>query len=278
MEILPNWHPVFVHFTVALMTVSTLLFLVSKFATNWRLEDQWLATAYWNLWIGTLVSIGTALAGWYAFNTVDHDTESHKVMLEHRNYAISALAVFAVLAVWAIFQYRAERRPSAFFILAALLGWGLVLTTAWHGGELVYRHGLGVMSLPKAGPHAHSEGAAEHSHPEGVAADHGHAGEDHADGAGVTGGDHHHDAMDSGNHHDDSAAPPHAHDAPSLSAQPDAAPAAPDVPAEPPSAPVDTAPAAASPPTLPAETDAPQVDATAPVEPAGEPQPNPSQP
>ena len=33
-------------------------------------------------------------------------------------------------------------------LLIALLG--LLMTTAWYGGELVYRHGIGVMSLPNA--------------------------------------------------------------------------------------------------------------------------------
>lgn len=204
MEIIPNWHPAFVHFSVALLTVSTLLFIVSKLATNWRLEDQWLATAYWNLWIGTLLSVGTALAGWYAFNTVDHDTESHKVMLEHRTYALSALAVFVVLSVWAIFQYRSEKRPSAIFIIAAVLGWGLVLTTAWHGGELVYRHGLGVMSLPEVGPHSHGEGAAGHSH-----GDDAHSHDDAA-----AGGDHHQDSLGGDDHHGDGTTAPHSHAAP----------------------------------------------------------------
>lgn len=280
MEIIPNWHPAFVHFTVALLTVSTLLFLVSKLATNWRLEDQWLATAYWNLWIGTLVTIGTAIAGWYAFNTVEHDTESHKVMLEHRNYALSTLAVFVVLAVWAIFQYRAAKRPSAIFIIAAFVGWGLVLTTAWHGGELVYRHGLGVMALPKVGPHSHANGAEDHGHPEDVGA-HGHVDDGHAhDGAATD--DHHQDALEGGNadHHDSSSAAPHSHDMPNMPAEP--APAAemtppsetaPPPPAEmaPPPSPAPAEPASNGSQSAPAEGSVPEGDASVAEQPAGEP-------
>lgn len=40
---------------------------------------------------------------------------------------------------------------------------GLLLSTAWHGGELVYRYGLGVMSMPKS----HGEGHA-HEHGPGM--------------------------------------------------------------------------------------------------------------
>lgn len=260
MEIIPNWHPAFVHFTVALLTVSTLLFLVSKLATNWRLEDQWLATAYWNLWIGTLLSVGTALAGWYAFNTVDHDTESHKVMLEHRNYALSALAVFVVLSVWAIFQYRSEKRPSAIFIIATLLGWGLVLTTAWHGGELVYRHGLGVMSMPEMGPHSHGEGAG----------DHGHGDDGHAHEGAASSGDHHQDSLGGDDHHGDMSVAPHAHGEPQ-DAPAAAAPAPEPQGMEGPAAAEPTQESAAG---TPGQENAgaitPDVNPAAPAEPAGE--------
>jgi uncharacterized membrane protein len=170
MEIIPNWHPIFVHFTVALLSLSVVLFLVSKVATDWRLEDQWLATGYWNLWLGTLLSIGTVAAGWVAFNTVNHDTEAHKVMLEHRNLAFATLGAFVVLSIWAIIQYRSQKRPSIVFVIAALLGLGLVGVTAWHGAELVYRHGLGVMALPKKEDHSHVQGQ-EHGH-EAAAASH----------------------------------------------------------------------------------------------------------
>lgn len=48
--------------------------------------------------------------------------------------------------------------------------WALVIATAWHGGELVYRHGLGVLSLPVA------EADHVHSHEHGIIPD----GEAHA--------------------------------------------------------------------------------------------------
>lgn len=36
------------------------------------------------------------------------------------------------------------------FILALLVMQGLLLSTAWRGGECVYRYGLGVMDLPNS--------------------------------------------------------------------------------------------------------------------------------
>lgn len=154
MEIIPNWHPIFVHFTVALLTISVALFAVSKIVTSWRLEDQWAAAAYWNLWIGTLLSIATVAAGWYAFGTVDHDDAALSAMVEHRAWALAAFGLFAVLAVWAVVQYNAEKKPSALFVVCGLVGLVLLFAAARHGGDLVYGHGLGVKALSTKGGHA----------------------------------------------------------------------------------------------------------------------------
>jgi len=49
--------------------------------------------------------------------------------------------------------------------------WGMVAATAWHGGELVFRHGLGMLSLPAVESdqmHGHAHGSTmdgeEHPH------------------------------------------------------------------------------------------------------------------
>ncbi len=156
-EIIPNWHPMFVHFTVALICVSGVLFVLSRVVVNWRLEDQWLATAYWMLWIGALISVGTVLAGWDAFNTVEHDTASHEAMLEHRNLALVTFIVIIIMTIWSVVQYVKEHAPSFVFLVCMVLSVGMVASTAWHGAELVYRHGLGVMSLPQKEDHVHDE-------------------------------------------------------------------------------------------------------------------------
>ena len=217
-EIIPNWHPLFVHFTVALLTMSALFLLMSKFAVNWRLEDQWLAVGYWCLWIGTLITIGTVIAGWFAFNSVTHDTPSHEIMLEHRQLAVMTLAVFMVLSVWAILGFRSKKEPSVILVLAVLLSTGLLYNTAWHGGELVYRHGLGVMALPNPDDHKHADGHGGHDHGGGSASggehDHGAAGAEHDHGAMGESAEHDHGGAGEAAEHDHGAmSQPHDHDA-----------------------------------------------------------------
>jgi len=150
-EVVPNWHPVFVHFTVALLTVSSTLFLVSHFASDWQHRQTAFKVAEWNFWIGSTVTVATALAGWYAYNTVAHDTPSHAAMTLHRNWALGTLTMLGILAFWLwSSRHRETNKSSSPFVIVVVLLLGLLGTTAWHGGEVVYRYGLGVMSMPKS--------------------------------------------------------------------------------------------------------------------------------
>lgn len=165
MEIIPNWHPIFVHFTVALLVVGVLLHPIALLAGSEDLRRQWAAVARWNLWLGTAFAVLTVATGIQAYNTVAHDTPSHLAMTDHRNWALVTFAVFLALTAWSILRYRARKPINWPLTLALLLSLGLLGSTAWRGGELVFRHGLGVMSLPHAGNHQHEAGEAPHEHP-----------------------------------------------------------------------------------------------------------------
>ena len=151
-QIIPNWHPVFVHFTVALLSLAVIFPLVDKVLNNARLKEQLQIMARWNLWLGTGFGIVTALAGWDAYNTVEHDAASHAAMTLHLYWALATLAVFVMLSSWSIWRTYTNRKNGALFTVLLLAGGALLLSTAWHGGELVYRYGLGVMSLPQSAP------------------------------------------------------------------------------------------------------------------------------
>lgn len=104
----------------------------------------------WCLWLAALITIGTISAGFYAYYTVKHDAVSHAAMTVHRNWALlTALSIF-LMACWSVRRYVKHQKLTLLFVIPLLVVQGLLLTTAWHGGELVYRYGIGVMSLPQA--------------------------------------------------------------------------------------------------------------------------------
>jgi len=165
-EIIPNWHPIFVHFSVALLSLSVLVYWLSHFSSG-TMQRESAIVARWALWLGALAAVFTGVAGIVAYNSVAHDTTSHLAMTEHRNWALPTITLFVLLAAWSMLQHVKGRTVNTMFLLGLLLAGGLLASTAWHGAELVYRYGLGVMSLPDTDAHdhaGHAHGESDHAH------------------------------------------------------------------------------------------------------------------
>ncbi|TGY88203.1 DUF2231 domain-containing protein [Marinicauda algicola] len=193
----PNLHPIFVHFVVGLLFTSALGLAASSFLptdARWRSTLQ--AAGDWMLGLGILAALGAVIAGFDAYYSVAHDGPSHAAMTTHRNWALPTVAVFAGLGVWR--WLKRSEQPSPLFALAGLAGAALLTVTAWWGGNLVFKHGLGVESLPAVTGEGH-----DHDHGDGG---HAHAtGEDGSDEAG-------NDAHGEGGHaYDGESSSDHAH-------------------------------------------------------------------
>ncbi len=163
-EIIPNWHPVLVHFTVALFSVSVVLFLLTSLMRKSELAHNWRVIARWSLWFGMGMTTLTVASGLYAYNTVAHDTPSHAAMTDHRNWALVTVGLFSLLTIWSLLKHRGGAKASLIFVMAMMIGSGVLASTAWRGGEAVYRYGLGVMSLPQSDDHGHGESSADDDH------------------------------------------------------------------------------------------------------------------
>ncbi len=157
-EIIPNWHPVFIHFPIAFTTAAVFFAVLGSVFSAKPWGQQCALFGRWMLWAAAVFAAIAALFGWLAYNSVAHDDLGHLAMTDHRNWALAALAALLVLAVWAMRYRRADRQPSYGFLILLIAAWLLVISAAWRGGEVVYRHGLGVMSLPKAEEHHHVHG------------------------------------------------------------------------------------------------------------------------
>lgn len=163
MEIIPNYHPIFVHFTIGLLSISVLLYLAGSIFR----KENLLIAARWNLWIGALLTVGTVIAGFDAYNTVGHDAESHAAMTDHKNWALPTAGIFSLMALWALWKQRGAQTVSPVFVAAIVLASGLLAVTGYKGGEVVYRHGTGVMRMPEihgdGGHDSHSHGEEGHA-------------------------------------------------------------------------------------------------------------------
>jgi uncharacterized membrane protein len=180
-EIIPNFHPVFVHFPIAFATAAVFFIAIGMLFKTKTWAKQCLVFGRWMLWAAAIFAGIAAMFGWFAFNSVKHDEAGHLAMTLHRNWALVTLGALVFVSVLDLWAKRSGGLPAYLFLALLTTAWLLVIGTAWHGGELVYRHGLGVMSLPVpevAGHnHEHGEGhdelPAQAEHHED-AQDHGH--------------------------------------------------------------------------------------------------------
>ncbi|WP_295719880.1 DUF2231 domain-containing protein [uncultured Halovibrio sp.] len=148
-EIVPNWHPIWVHFPIALLSMATAFFLLGLVLQD-RAGENVTAAARWNLVIGSLLLLPTLFTGYLAYNSVAHDGPGHQAMERHMTAAWVTVAVFAVAAVLAWLERHRARGAGVLLAVVMLVGTAAVGVTGYLGAENVYRHGLGVERLPKS--------------------------------------------------------------------------------------------------------------------------------
>ncbi|MCF6301366.1 MAG: hypothetical protein L3J52_09660 [Proteobacteria bacterium] len=93
-EIIPNLHPIFVHFTVSLLVFTGLLQLLIWFLKEKFNKPTIFAVQKWRIILGTASIIITVATGLQAYYSVGHDTPSHAAMTDHRNWAFITATVF----------------------------------------------------------------------------------------------------------------------------------------------------------------------------------------
>lgn len=125
------------HFPLALLLTGPAFGLAS-----WRRPGDWPAkAASWLLWLGTLSAWIAMGLGLLAQKTARHVPEAWEALADHKAAAFWTVGVFTALSIW---RYLG-RRPRVQLVVW-ILACGLLLYTAYLGGEVVYSFGMGVSS------------------------------------------------------------------------------------------------------------------------------------
>ena len=163
-----SWHPVVVHLPLVGLVVAVAFDLVATRDRSvcWRNA----ATVLW--WLGLLGAVAAVTTGLIAYNRVEHSDPAHEEMVLHRNLALATVAVLLVTALW-----RWKRPYSRGAALLGLVGAMVLGGVGYLGGDLVYRHGLGIPTetleeiAHERGGHAHGH-AAESAEPDSTVEHH----------------------------------------------------------------------------------------------------------
>jgi uncharacterized membrane protein len=138
---------------------------------------------FWMILAGSVGGLLAVLSGLQAADHIAHSEAVHEIMSEHKTLAFITLGIFAAVSIWRIVRERKMARGERGLMeLLSLAGVVFVCATAWHGGEMVFRHAAGV---PTPALQQEIEGRAEgHHHHDGDHDEHEHDDHDHTAPAG----------------------------------------------------------------------------------------------
>ena len=141
---LPGWHPMVVHFPLALVVSATLFLLAARLLRDERHAATLATVGTWNLCVGAvaaLFALGTGLA---AVVDLHVGAAARQAISMHLRWAIFTTLALVLLAVWRGAGSAQDSRPSPFFLVVLIAATVALMVTGYRGGQNVYRYGIGV--------------------------------------------------------------------------------------------------------------------------------------
>ena len=131
-------HAAWVHFPIALLVTG----LAAALLKAVRRGPDWLEPASaWLLWLGTLAAWVAMGLGLLAEKTAPHVPLAWEELADHKTLGFWTVGLFTALSSWR--KFLPEKFPRA-LVVGWALAVGVLLATAYHGGEVVFTFGMGV--------------------------------------------------------------------------------------------------------------------------------------
>lgn len=154
-------HPMLVHFPIVLFILALGLYVYMLVTRQDMAARSCLSMTAAVMLVGGVVSaIAAAGFGDIALDAAidkgfpDHTLEEHEELAETTIIIFGVLAVIMLGAMWK--KLKLSGAKGAVFVLAIIAGNAMLLNTAYHGGELVYKEGVNVEVVkPMPGVHTH---------------------------------------------------------------------------------------------------------------------------
>lgn len=131
-------HPMLVMFPVALLATAVLFDVVDILGG----PDFLAEVAYWNLTVGLVGGLLAAAAGTVDLLAIPTGTRAKRVALTHAAANVALILLFA--AVWAVRLNADSRAAGGALVAIEIVALAILGVSAWLGGELVDRLGVGV--------------------------------------------------------------------------------------------------------------------------------------
>ena len=146
MSPLPGWHPLAVHFPLALIVVATPLLLAARLLRSEAMASTAIVGT-WNLCLGALAALFALATGLGAVLDLDVNAAARQAISLHMKWAMFSTLALVLLAVWRGAGAAPGSRPSWIFVFVLLAATAALAVTGYLGGQNVYEFGVGVKRI-----------------------------------------------------------------------------------------------------------------------------------
>jgi uncharacterized membrane protein len=130
-------HPMLIVFPLGLLATAVIFDIIYLVSGN----PQWTVVAYYMIGAGVIGGLAAAVFGWLDWFAIPRGTRAKRIGLWH---GVGNVVVVGLFILSWVLRRESPMEPPTGAIVAGLLGVVLALITAWLGGELVDRMGVGV--------------------------------------------------------------------------------------------------------------------------------------
>ena len=137
------WHPMIVHFPIALLLSAVVLD-----AAGFALKRPGLTQGgFYALCLGCAGAVAAYFSGGSAKSALVRTPEIRTLVGLHQSAALAVVGLSGLLVLFRLWNvHRLHGKPVGLYFAGAVLLVAAVSITGWYGGEVVYRHGGGVQA------------------------------------------------------------------------------------------------------------------------------------
>jgi uncharacterized membrane protein len=139
-----QWHPMMVHFPLALTLTGFLCLLFSRLLRHKALHTSLAACGTWNLIVAAVTALLTLSTGLAAAWPLRLHGGAQYAVSRHVIWAVCTSQLVVLLGLWRALANSAEKTPSRLFLVIALIACSGFIVTGYYGGENVYHYAIGV--------------------------------------------------------------------------------------------------------------------------------------
>jgi uncharacterized membrane protein len=139
-----EWHPLAVHFPLALGVTGALALSAARLKGVGRHGPTLATIGTWNICLGALGALVAVATGLAAVASLDLEPAARLAVGLHVKWAIFATVGLLLIAAWRGAGNDPDSRPSRLFLAVMWAVIAALIVTGYRGGQNVYRFGVGV--------------------------------------------------------------------------------------------------------------------------------------